>query len=79
MASLVCTTEKIPHEPAVAHFGENHLSESALALHHRREANGPGLGVYYRSGTLALRFTLGVCAIAVFIKGNRSTHGHSVS
>lgn len=58
---IVCTTEKIPDEPAVAHFGEKHLSGSALALHHGRGAKVPCLGVYhYRSGTPAQRFTLGV-------------------
>lgn len=56
----VYTTEKIPDEPAVAHFGEKHLSGSALALHHDRGQKCPALGAYYRSGTPAQRFTLGV-------------------
>lgn len=44
-------------ERAVAHLGENHMSGSALASHSGRQT--ALLGRYYRSGTLAQRFTPG--------------------
>lgn len=54
-ASRARQKQKRPGEPAVAHLGKNHLSGSALALHHGGQA--ALLGRYYRSGTLAQRFT----------------------